>query len=134
VKITRFDTNDDLIIVAARVWGQFGQKRVSLALDTAATQTLLVPDVLDELGYSVRDGEKVTVVRSAIGAEAGYTIRVARFAALGFMSSDFQIHAHDLPEGIGIDGLLGLSFLRQLNYEIRSAEGRIVVERVDGPG
>jgi hypothetical protein len=32
----------------------------------------------------------------------------------------------------GIQGLLGLSFLRQFNYEIRSAEGRIRAERI-GP-
>jgi len=86
--------------------------------------------VLDDLGYSARDAERLTAVTSAIGTERGYTIRVARFAALGFTSNDFRIHAHDLPEGIGIDGLLGLSYLKQFNYEIRSAEGRILVERI----
>jgi hypothetical protein len=39
------------------------------------------------------------------------------------------IHVHDLPVGFGIDGLLGLSFLKRFNYEIRSAEGRILIER-----
>jgi len=29
-----------------------------------------------------------------------------------------------------IQGLLGLSFLRQLNYEVRSSEGRIVAARI----
>lgn len=38
----------------------------------------------------------------------------------------------DLPEGWGIDGLIGLSFLRQFNYEIRSIEGRILVDRAVG--
>jgi hypothetical protein len=33
---------------------------------------------------------------------------------------------------IGIDGLLGLSFLKQFNYKIRSTEGRIVIERAAG--
>jgi hypothetical protein len=56
-------------------------------------------------------------------------VKVTR-SALGFTCNDFRIHVHDLPEGIGIDGLLGLSFLRQLNYEIRSAEGRILAERI----
>lgn len=32
------------------------------------------------------------------------------------------------PEGFGIDGLLGLSFLRQFNYTVRSGEGRLLVE------
>lgn len=68
-------------------------------------------------------------MRSAVGREEGYMIRVARFACLGHHEIDFRIHAHDLPEGWGIDGLIGLSFLRLLNYTIRSREGRILVER-----
>jgi hypothetical protein len=31
---------------------------------------------------------------------------------------DFRIHVHDLPEETGIDGLLGLSFLKQFNYGV----------------
>jgi hypothetical protein len=30
----------------------------------------------------------------------------------------------------GIDGLLGLSFLRHFNYAVRSREGRIRVDRI----
>ena len=130
MKVTRFDPRDDLIVVTARVWGPQRHKQVSLAVDTAATETLITPDVLDDLGYSARQGEKITVVHSAIGAERGYTMRVARFTALGFTSNDFRIHVHDLPEETGVEGLLGLSFLRQFNYEIRSAEGRILVDRI----
>jgi hypothetical protein len=130
MKVTRFDPTSDLIIVTGRIWGPYGDKPLSLAVDTAATHTHIVPDILDDLGYSPRDGEQVTVVRSAIGREPGYMMRATRFAALGFTTNDFRIHVHDLPEGIGIDGLLGLSFLKQFNYEIRSAEGRIHTTRV----
>jgi hypothetical protein len=70
------------------------------------------------------------VIRSALGSEQGYLIRVARLSALRFSVSDYRLHVHDLPEGYGIDGILGLSFLRQFNYEIRSAEGRILVAPV----
>ena len=49
-----------------------------------------------------------------------------RFESLGFGFDDFLIHVHDLPSGYGIDGLLGLSFLKRFNYEIRSVEGRII--------
>jgi hypothetical protein len=54
-----------------------------------------------------------------------------RFESLGFAFDDFLIHVHDLPAGFGIDGLLGLSFLKRFNYEIRSREGRILVTPVD---
>lgn len=131
MKVTRFDPHQDLIIVDGYVWGRNAKQRraLSLVLDTGAGETIIIPGVLDELGYSARDGEERTVLRSAVGHEEGFMIRVARFACLGHQDTDFRIHAHDLPEGWGIDGLIGLSFLRQLNYEIRSREGRILVER-----
>lgn len=131
MKITRFDPTTDLILVAARVWGPHGDKRLSLALDTAATETHITPDILDDLGYSPRDGGRITTVRSAVGNERGYMTRVSRFFSLGFNSTDFEIHVHDLPDGFGIDGLLGLSFLKRLNVEIRFGEGRILVERIE---
>lgn len=36
------------------------------------------------------------------------------------------------PTGRAIDGLLELSFLRRLRYTVRSDEGRIPAERIDG--
>jgi hypothetical protein len=68
-------------------------------------------------------------MRSAVGREEGYLIRVVRFACLGFQLANFRVHAHDLPEGFEIDGLLGLSFLNEFDYQVRSLQGRIVVER-----
>jgi predicted aspartyl protease len=133
VKVTRFDPDSDLIIVDGRVWSHDAKRErtLSLVLDTGAAETIITPDVLDELGYSARLGEQRTVMRSAVGREEGYMIRVAQFACLGHRESDFRIHAHDLPEGWGIDGLIGLSLLRALNYEIRSREGKILIERAE---
>lgn len=129
MKVTRFRPDKPLIIVHGHLDGPRGRARLRLALDTGSEHTLIVPDVLDDLGYSPRQGEAITVIRSAIGREPGYLIRVARFACLGHHTNELLAHAHDLPEGINIDGLVGLSFLRQFNYEIRSLEGRILVQR-----
>jgi Aspartyl protease len=130
VRVRRFGPDDDLILVKARVFGRHGSRRLTLALDTAASHTHITPDIIDELGYSPAEGEAITSVRSAVGKEPGYMLRVQRFESLGFGFGDFLIHVHDLPSGFGIDGLLGLSFLKRFNYEIRSAEGRILVEPV----
>ena len=130
MKVRRFDPTGDLIIVKARLYGPRGHRPLSLAFDTAATETHIVPEVVDDLGYNPRQGEAITSVSSAIGKELGYMLRVTRFASLGFSFPDFSVHVHDLPEGIGIDGLLGLSFLRHFNYEVRSQEGRIHVDRI----
>jgi hypothetical protein len=89
MKVTRFDPSDSLIIVHAMVWGPRGHKGLTLAFDTAATQTHIIPDVLDDVGYGPRDGERVTSITSAIGDEPGYMMRVSKFAALGFTRPTF---------------------------------------------
>jgi clan AA aspartic protease (TIGR02281 family) len=129
VKVTRFDRSLDLLVVKARVWGPRGNTPLRFAVDTGAADTVITPELIDKLGYSPRDGERITTVRTAIGKEHGYSLRVKRFAALGFTVLDCRIHVFDLATGDDIDGLIGLSFLRKFNYHVRSEEGRILVER-----
>lgn len=129
--VTRFDATSDLIIVRAHVWAPSGARaELEMVLDTGASVTVVAPAVLDRLGYSPRDGHAITTMRSAIGEEPGYLIRVARLRALGHEVGGFSVHAHDLPEGFEIHGLLGLNFLRHFNYEIRSEEGCIRAKRL----
>jgi hypothetical protein len=71
VTVRRFDPADDLIIVRVRVHGQRGSRPLTLALDTAASDTHIAPEIIDNLGYSPRQGEAITSVRSAIGRELG---------------------------------------------------------------
>ncbi len=120
---TRFGRSCGLIVVDANLVGPRREITVMLALDTGSTETVVSPWVVDAVGYSARDGEQLTRVRSAIGDEQGYILRVERFATLGFSHERFRVHVFDLAEGYGIDGLVGLSFLDRLNYEIRSVEG-----------
>jgi predicted aspartyl protease len=129
---TSFDPSGDLIVVAATVSGPLGIAQVRLAVDTGSAATVLVPDVLDELGYSPRDGRGFTTVTTAVGQEQGYLLRVHAIEALGFTEYELPVHVFDLASRIGIDGLIGLNFLERFNYEIRSAEGRIHVQRIAG--
>lgn len=129
VIITPFDAAGDLIIIRAQIWGRYGDIHdVDIGIDTGSSETIVTPDITDALGYSARDADKRTIVRSVIGEEPGYLMRVTKFAALGFEFDDFPLHIHDLPEGYGIDGLLGLSFLRNFDYHVRSARGELVVD------
>jgi predicted aspartyl protease len=132
MKVTCFAPEKDLIVVKGSVQGPLHPRGrpLRLVVDTGAAETIIVPDLVDEIGYNPRQGEAITTMRSAVGQEPGCLLRVARFHALGHQSRDFRIHVQDLPEGWGIEGLIGLSFLRQFNYEVRSQEGRIRVERV----
>ena len=134
MKITSFKRKRDLIVVRARLRSLRSDKRVSLVVDTGSSDTVVLPETIEELGYSVRDGEHVMTVRSAVGKEQGWTLRVKRFSAFGFVAPDYRIHVFDLATGRDIDGLIGLSFLRQFNCEFRFAEGRIRAERAAAGG
>lgn len=131
MKITRFSRKRDLIVVRAWLWSPRQDRRVWLAVDTASSETVVTPDIIDDLGYSPRDGENIMTIRAAIGKEQGWTLRVKRFSALGFVVPDYRIHVFDLATGDDINGLIGLSFLNEFNYEVRSREGRLRVERAD---
>ena len=63
-----------LIVVDGAVWGPRGKLPLTLVLDTGSWQTLIVPDIMDELGFNPRDGQAITAVYSAIGKEQGYMI------------------------------------------------------------
>jgi predicted aspartyl protease len=129
VKVTEFDRASGLLVVKAMVWGPRQFMMLSLAIDTGSAETVVTPGLVDRLGYSPRDGERITTVRTAVGKEQGYTLRVQRFSALGYMVPDCPVHVFDLATGDDIDGLLGLRFLDHFNYEVRSRDGRIRVER-----
>jgi predicted aspartyl protease len=128
VTTIEFDPSKKMILVEAAIWGPGGKSPLTLVLDTGAWQTLIVPDVMDDLGFNPREGEVITAVYSAVGKEQGYMIRAPRFSALGFTVTDFSVHVFDLAERYGIDGLLGLSFLSRFNFQVRFAEGLILVE------
>jgi hypothetical protein len=64
-----------------------------------------------------------------VGSEDGYLLHVARLEALGVAIPSPPVHVFDLGHE-NIDGLIGLSFLNELNYEVRSAERRILVEKI----
>jgi predicted aspartyl protease len=121
-----------IIVVWARLEGPLGSRKVRLALDTGAAMTLILPDVLDDLGYGARDGDRITSISTANAApEQGYRLRIKHFDALGFGFHDFRIHAHELPDH-GVEGLLGMDFLGRFDFEVSMSKQQICLEPVKG--
>ncbi len=89
----------------------------------------MTPQMAAMIGYGARDSHRRTRVQTALGAESGYLVRVAEFAALGFVMRGLSINVFALA-GMYIHGLLGMNFLSNFNYEVRSGEQRILVEKI----
>jgi clan AA aspartic protease (TIGR02281 family) len=124
---TEYTLLDGLIVVPAMFTGARGSAPARLVLDTGASFTTITHELADSLGYSARDGHGLARVTTAVGVEHGYFLRVATIEVLGFALRDIEVHVFDLGHR-GIDGLLGMSFLRFLNFDVRPTERRILGE------
>jgi predicted aspartyl protease len=127
---TSFARESGLIVVEGFVTGPLGTNRGRFVLDTGAVMTTMTPEFADLLGYSARDGIQRTRVQSAIGSEEGYVLAVTEFAALHCSRPRFHVQVFDLGYD-DIDGLIGLNFLDELDYDVRSAAHRILVEQIE---
>jgi predicted aspartyl protease len=110
-----FDTNDKLIILDLGVLSHDGSWTFFLpvVLDTGATSTILPADVLSDLGYDPGDpGIKRSRIVTGSGIEYAPCVNVAALIAGGESIEEIDVLCHDLPSEAGVDGLLGLSFLR----------------------
>lgn len=124
-----FERERELIVVEARIVGRAAATGVRLVLDTGAAATTLVPEVIERIGYTPRDGFKKAKVHTATGEEKGYWLRVAEITVLGVTTPDFALAVFPLGHQ-EIDGLVGMNFLRHFNIEIRPAERRILVDLI----
>jgi predicted aspartyl protease len=131
--VSSFVRNGDLIAVRAALSGPRGTTRASFLLDTGTATTAIMPHVADLLGYGARDGERRATVRSPVGERDGYLLRVATFSALQITVPRFLVNVVDLDYE-DIDGLVGLNFLNEMNFEVRPREQRIRAELLHGRG
>lgn len=113
IKYTFQRINDEsFIIVEACIEGY----PVRLALDTAATHTVIDVNILLLLGYSENSKTGTTTIETATGLiEVGqYTVK--KFEALQKIEEPFHLLSFDfLSKGIpcAYDGILGLDFFSQ---------------------
>ena len=120
-----FDSRRGLIIVTAELWGPHGSGVVSLALDTGATSTVVSQARLLQLGYDPAASSGPELVTTGSGVIFVPRIKLIRIAALGHERTDFPVLCHTLPPGAGVDGLLGLDFMRGYRLVIDFRSGQV---------
>lgn len=122
-----FDPQEGLIIVRAELWGPTGSAVLRLALDTGATSTIVNVGMLVAIGCDpalVPDRIQVT---TGSGVEFVPRVTLDRIVALGQERGAFPALAHTLPPSAGVDGLLGLDFLRGQSVTIDLRNGRVTL-------
>ncbi|MCI0624730.1 MAG: retroviral-like aspartic protease family protein [Acidobacteria bacterium] len=123
-----FDPAQGLIIVQTELEGPSGAAILRLALDTGATSTLINAGMLLAIGCDPAlspDRLQVTT-----GSGVGFVPRAVlrRIVALGRNRASFPVLCHTLPTSAGVDGLLGLDFLRDHILTIDFQAGLITLQ------
>lgn len=104
-----------LIIIPAFIQGAQNRYNFHLILDTGASLTTLDPFVLMAFQFSEFDYLGPSTVRSPVGKEKGFRIRIADFQCLGKRVGALEIACH--PLGLQhVDGLLGMNFLENFDF------------------
>ena len=107
-----FSPQADLIIVGVVVEGPSGSAVLRLALDTGTTGTLINVGMLVALGYDPALAPEHIQVTTGSGVEFMPRISLEKNRGLGVRAPVFPCaRAHSSPSA-GIDGLLGLDFVR----------------------
>ncbi len=93
----------------ARLLGPTGDSFARLLLDTGAQFTLINETVANEIGLEHAGGQ---IVYGVAGSTRIRWANVSQLDCIGLTRREFRIGLHTLPPALGIDGLLGIDFLR----------------------
>lgn len=107
-----FNPQNGLVMVRAAVDGPSGSAVLRLALDTGATGTVINTGMLVALGYDPALAPTRIQVTTGSGVEFVPRLPLDKIIALGQERIGLPVLAHTLPSSAGIDGLLGLDFVR----------------------
>jgi predicted aspartyl protease len=103
---------------------------IPVVLDTGASITIVAVDIMARLGY---DPANPTLDRHRIitgsGVEYAPCTTVRSATAIGQKVDNLEVLCHDLPPESGVDGLLGINFLKHFKLTIRFRKGIIDLTR-----
>ena len=122
-----FDPWQGLIIVPAELWGPAGSAVIRLALDTGATSTVINVALLVAVGYDPALALDRVQITTGSGIEFAPRVTLDKIIALEQERSGFPVLGHTLPLSAGVDGLLGLDFLRGQSVTIEFCNGRVTL-------
>lgn len=123
-----YDPSASIIVVDLLLESSDGTSSllIPVVLDTGASFTVVATDILIQLGYDPGNPllERQRIVTGS-GIEYAPRITVRSATAIGQKVTNLEVLCHDLPAGSGVDGLLGLNFLRYFKLTIRPRKGFI---------
>lgn len=115
----RLDPNAPVIIVKVIVAGPVGEAEVEMALDTGSTYVMIPWDISQKLGYDPAVSRERVKLVTASTTEIAPLITLEHMEVFGIRILNVKAACHDLPPTSRVQGLLGLSFLKNCNLSLR---------------
>lgn len=104
-----------IVLRRVKINGPAGSREIDMVLDTGAVYTVIAWDVARDIGYDPAVSEKRLHVITANGVIEAPAITVQSIEIEDIYAKDVDVICHDIPEIVGIEGLLGLSFLKHFS-------------------
>jgi len=127
-----YDPAASSIVVDLLLAGADGRSSllIPVVLDTGASSTIVATDVMAQLGYDPAN-PRLPRQRIITGSGVEYAPRIAvrSATAIGQKVVNLEVLCHDLPPESGVDGLLGLNFLKRFKLTIRFRKGIIELNK-----
>jgi hypothetical protein len=122
-----FNPKHGLIFVVAELARPTGTIKTRLALDTAATQTVIGAGLLRAVGYDLVGAVNWAQLTTGSGVAFVPMLPVSRLTALGHDCLNLPVLGHTIPPSTSADGVLGLDFLRGHVLTIDFQTGQIIL-------
>lgn len=126
--VFHFDKDASVIVLYTNITGKIGKIRLKTALDTGSTFVIVPYFIAESLGYDPAASDERVPLTTASGVETAPLITVEAISVLGLRAESVKIACHDLPPTSRVDGLLGLSYLRNFKLTLDFKNGVMKLE------
>lgn len=122
-----FNPHDNAIILEVKLSGKV-ITTTRLVLDTGASLLMIPWRIATQVGLDI-DPTQIVQTTTAPTVKSSPLVSIPRVSVLGETVADIEALVKDLPPESGVDGLLGLSFLRHFNVDINFQKGKLTLKK-----
>ena len=123
-----FDPETYGIVLFVNVESEDNIRRIKMVLDTGATYVLIPWKIAEELGYKPAASKEWAPITTPTAVINAPVISLKSITTLGLKANNVKVICHDLPEISRVDGLLGLSYLKNFKLILDFKNGILELE------
>lgn len=124
----RFNPTGDVIVTEVKLTASLATT-ARMVFDTGATFVMLPWKIATGIGLEI-DPKRIIQTTTASTVESAPLVVIPKVSVLGEEIENVEALVKDLPPKAGVDGLLGMSFIKYFNVEINFEKGKLIFDRL----